>query len=335
MVPGVSEPVGWVGRRVLITGAAGFIGQRLVRRLVGAGARVYAGLAPDEAPERAARLPAQVHRLTFDLRDAAAVRSAVAEAMLPRHPCPPAGEQSGAVVFHLAAVGVTDRAVDPALALAVNGGGTVHLLEALRDRDVRRVVLTGTCYEYGAREAVEGLDPFNAYAASKVAAWAFGRMYWRVHGLPVVTVRPFQIYGPGQPGHTLIPAAIRAALAGEDFPMTPGEQERDFIYVDDVVEGMVAAGASDVEGLSLDLGTGVARPVRQVVEQAWKLAGGSGRVLAGALPYRPGEVMRLMADAERTEGLIGWRARVGLEEGLRRTVDNEQWSMTNEWSSYD
>jgi UDP-glucose 4-epimerase len=325
MVSGVSEPVDWAGRHVLITGATGFIGQHLVRRLVEVGAQVYAGAAPDEQPERVARLPMQVHRLTFDLRNAGAVHAAVVEA-------------TPQVVFHLAAVGATDPGVDPHLALAVNVGGALHLLEALRERAsghniVRRVVLVGTCYEYGAvseygaasecgaREAVEGLDPFNAYAASKVAAWALGRMYWRAHGLPIVTVRPFQIYGPGQPDHTLVPAAVHAALAGGDFPMTPGEQERDFIYVGDVVDGLLAvADAAGIEGCSLDLGRGQVYTLREVVEHIWAMTGAQGRILPGALPYRSGDVMHLAADADRTTRLTGWRARVGLEEGLRRTI---------------
>jgi len=313
--------VDWAGKRVLITGATGFIGCYLTQRLVEAGAEVWAGVYPGEPPERAADLSPQVEHVSLNVQDAQSVRQAV-EGAVPD------------VVFHLAAVGVTDPGVSPALALAVNAGGTVYLLEALRGRDVRRVVLAGTCYEYGAsqrvgesasqRLTVEGLDPFNAYAASKVAAWAFGRMYWRAHGLPVVTVRPFQVYGPGQPDHTLVPAAIRAALAGEDFPMTPGEQERDFIYVDDVVEGMlVAAEALGVEGQSLDLGTGRAHTVRQVVDRIWAMTGAQGRILAGALPYRPGEVMRLAADADRMARLTGWRARVGLEEGLRRTIERK------------
>jgi UDP-glucose 4-epimerase len=293
---------------VLVTGAAGFIGLRLVQRLVESGAQVWAGLAPDEAQERVAALPAPVERSVFDLRGARAVRAATKDA-------------APQIVFHLAAVGVTDPGIDPALALAVNAGGTVHLLEALKGRDVERVVLVGTCYEYGARESVEGLDPFNAYAASKVAAWAFGRMYWRAHGLPVVTVRPFQVYGPGQPGHTLVAAAIKAALAGRDFPMTPGEQERDFVFVEDVVAGMVAAAqASGIDGESLDLGIGRAHSVRQVVERIWTMTEARGRVLPGALPYRPGAVMHSVADAERTARLTGWRAQVTLKEGLRQTI---------------
>lgn len=295
---------------MLVTGAAGFIGLRLVGRLVEARARVWAGLAPDEAPERVDALPARVERLIFDLRDAEAVRSAVTEAA-PR------------VVFHLAAVGVADPEIDPTLALAVNVGGTVHLLEAVKELGVERVVLVGTCYEYGARESVEGLDPFNAYAASKVAAWAFGRMYWRAHGLPVVTVRPFQVYGPGQPAHTLIPAAIDAALAGRDFPMTPGEQERDFIFVEDVVAGMLAAAeAPGIEGESLDLGTGRVHSARQVVERIWAMTEAQGQMLPGALPYRSSVVMHSVADAEHTARLTGWRAQVALGAGLRQTIQS-------------
>jgi len=299
----------WNRRRVLITGSTGFIGRRLAVQLVEAGAEVWAGVFPGEPAGQVAGLPQEARRISLDVQDAASVRRAVEDA-------------EPDVVFHLAAVGVADPGVDPHLALAVNAGGTLHLLEVLKGRDVRRVLLVGTCYEYGAREAAEGLDPFNVYAASKVAAWAFGRMYWRAYGLPVVTVRPFQVYGPGQPAHTLVPAAIRAALAGEDLPMTPGMQERDFIYVDDVVAGMrAAAGAPGIEGQSLDLGTGQAHTVRQVVGRIWTMTGARGQMLPGALPYRPGEVMRLVADAARTARLTGWRARVGLEEGLRRTIE--------------
>lgn len=299
----------WAGKRVLVTGATGFIGVWLVQQLVEADAQVWAGVYPGEPPERAAGLLPQARRVSVDVQDIESIRQTVQEA-------------APEIVFHLAAVGVADTNVEPALALAVNAGGAINLLEALRGRDVQRVVLVGTCYEYGAREGIEGLDPFNAYAASKVAAWAFGRMYWRAHNLPVVTVRPFQVYGPGQPEHMLIPAVVAAALAGRDFAATPGEQERDFIYVDDVVEGMLAAAlAPGIDGESLDLGSGSARPVREVLNRVWELTGAGGRILYGALPYRPGEAMHLVADAERTARLTGWRARVGLNEGLQRTID--------------
>ena len=103
--------------------------------------------------------------------------------------------------------------------------------------------------------------------------------------------------------------------------MTPGEQERDFIFVDDVVEGMVAAAlASGIDGHSVDLGTGRAHPICHVVDRIWAETGARGRILRGELAYRPGEVKHLVADADHTAQLTGWRAQVGLEEGLRATV---------------
>ncbi|MFW6136322.1 MAG: NAD-dependent epimerase/dehydratase family protein [Chloroflexota bacterium] len=298
----MAGPGTWAGKRVLITGAAGFIGSHLVRQLTGCGAHIFAATSPGRDPQPGP------HPLPFDVRDGQAVRDAV--------------DRAGPhVVFHLAAVGVTHPAVDPMLALMVNAGGAVNLLEALRERDVQRIVLVGTSHEYGAREAREGLDPFSAYAASKVAAWAYGRTYWRAFGLPVVTVRPFQVYGPGQAEEALIPGTIRAAISGEDFSVTPGEQELDFVYVEDVTDGMVAAAqAPDIEGESLDLGTGAGHTIRSIVDRIWRLTGAEGMVRVGALPYRSGGPMRLVADAERTAELVGWRATTPIEEGLRATI---------------
>ncbi len=299
----------WSEQRVLVTGATGFIGTQLVRRIVDAGADVWAGVYPGDTPERASALPAQVNRVPLDVRDALSVRAAVDQ-------CRPN------VVLHLAAAGVAEPGVDASVALDVNAGGAVRLLQALSNVDLRRVVLVGTCYEYGARETTDGLDPFNAYAASKAAAWAFGRMFWRAYGLPTVTVRPFQVYGPGQPANTLVPAAIRAALTGADLRMTPGEQRRDFVYVDDIAEGIVAAArAPAIDGESIDLGTGVASSVKHVVSRIWELTGSRGAMLAGSLDYRAGETMNLVADTDRTARLTGWRARTSLDDGLRRTID--------------
>ena len=104
--------------------------------------------------------------------------------------------------------------------------------------------------------------------------------------------------------------------------MTPGEQERDFIYVDDVVEGMLAAAqAPGIEGESVDLGTGQVYEIRQVITRIWEMVGAQGRMLPGALPYRLGEVMLSIADANRTTRLTRWQARVELEDGLGRTIE--------------
>lgn len=292
---------------IFLTGATGFIGCRLIRALLEAKCDVTALVLPGEVEH----LPEGVRAIVGDITDGDAVARAFAKVQ-------PEG------IFHLAAVGTTDTGLPMAEACRVNVGGMIALLEAVRRLDsVRRIVLIGTSYEYGARRSDDGLDPFNAYSASKVAAWAFARAAYNAWGMPVVSVRPFQVYGPGQRREALVPAAILAALRAEDFRMTKGEQQRDFVYVEDIVHGLIGAmTASDVEGRALDLGTGTLSRVLDVVQRIWDLTGAQGRIVAGALPYRPGEVPAIPADLQRTRQLTGWEPRVSLDQGLVFTIES-------------
>lgn len=290
---------------IFLTGATGFIGRRLAERLVAAGADVTALVLPGEAN----LLPDGVHAVPGDIT----IPEIVAEAITAAQP---------GLIVHLAAIGITNPDLPFTAACAVNVGGVINVLDAARQvKTINRIVLVGSSYEYGARRADDGLDPFNAYSASKVAAWAFARTAFNAWGAPVVWMRLFQVYGPGQRGQALIPAAIQAALNGDDFRMTAGEQQRDFVFVEDVVEGLLAAAvAPGIEGRALDMGTGQLHRIRAVVERIWALSGAGGRILAGALPYRPGEVPAISADVDRTRRLTGWEARTGLDEGLQQTI---------------
>ena len=296
--------------RVLVTGATGFIGAHLVRRLVAADAQVIAfrrfSVEPQRRLEKLREVQVKWHDV--DLRTFGAVSNAVRAARPD-------------LVFHLAAEGVTDPFLSPDAAIRANVYGTIHLLRAVDGK--APVVVARTPGER---------DAMNVYAASKAAAWSFCGMYRRTHGWPIAGAMPFQTYGPGQPVAALAPSAIGAALRGEDFPMTHGEQQRDWIFVEDVAEALIHIGSrllaadSVLSQDTIEIGTGRTTSVREVVESIYRLAGGAGRPRVGVLPARPGEADRQVADADPTYELIGWRARFALEEGLRKTI---QW--TREW----
>ncbi|HOU39703.1 MAG TPA: GDP-mannose 4,6-dehydratase [Promineifilum sp.] len=293
--------------RVLVTGATGFVGRALLPHLVEQ-ADVTLLLLEEFA---GAALPAPLGQLRpaldvvySDLRNYPLTARAVRQARPER-------------VIHLAAAGVSDPFLDPRLALSHNVAGTLNLLRACFDgaAAIQQLIVARTSAE---------LEPSNVYAASKAAAWAFGAMYARAAAWPIHGAMIFQAYGPGQPPGMLLPAALRAARAGQDFPMTAGQQEKDWIHVDDVAAGLLALLGRDLPpGATAELGTGQTTTVRAVVERLYALVGRGGRPLPGALPSRPGEAPRHAADAAATAALIGWRARVGLEEGLARLVEQE------------
>ena len=293
--------------RVLVTGATGFVARALLPTLVERAdvtlllLEEYAG-APLPAP--LATLRPRLDVVYGDLRNFALTARAVRQARPER-------------VLHLAAAGVSDPFLEPRLALSHNVAGTLNLLRACFEggQATRQLVVARTSAEHA---------PPNVYAASKAAAWAFCAMYARVAAWPIVGAMIFQAYGPGQPATLLLPAALRAALAGQDFPMTDGRQEKDWIAVEDIAAGLLAILASDLPpGTTVELGTGQTTPVRAAVERVYARVGRGGRPLPGALPSRPGEAQRQAAAAAPAEALTGWRARIPLDEGLDRLIAAE------------
>ncbi|MCZ7544474.1 MAG: SDR family NAD(P)-dependent oxidoreductase [Anaerolineae bacterium] len=283
------------GARVLVTGASGFIGARLVARLVEQGARVVCQARPGDCTGHLPVDPEDCHAV--DLRAADAVRRLVEDA-------------APEVVFHLAAAGVTDPFLPLEDALQVNLYGALRLAQALRGR--ARIIMARTAGEK---------DNLNPYAASKHAAWSVMSMLHHTEGWPLVGLMLFQVYGPGQAARALVPSAIRAALAGADFPTTHGAQVRDWVYVDDVVRAFLAAArAPDADGHTVEIGAGQGHRLRDVVDLIWRLAGARGAVRAGALPARPGEPAQQIADPKPAARLLSWRAETPLEAGLAQTI---------------
>jgi UDP-glucose 4-epimerase len=284
---------------ILITGGTGFIGSALTQRLAAQGAHITVLVREKPGQVRQQHFPEGVEVVEADLRYAAGLKRAV-EAAAPEW------------VVHLAAVGVTDPFLPISEALRGNLDGTINLLKAVSGRC--RVLVARTPGEF---------EMINTYAASKGAAWDFCRMFHRTEGWPVVGIMPFQVYGPGLPAKTVLGATLKAARADETFPMTSGEQRRDWIYIEDVVTGILAAATvPGIDGETVELGTGLGLPVKDVVIRLFELVG-KGKPLVGALPARPGEVPLMIADANKAHRLTGWRATIEIDEGLKRLIEHE------------
>jgi nucleoside-diphosphate-sugar epimerase len=233
------------------------------------------------------------------------------------------------VVYHLAGhVSASPRAelVLPTFQSLL--ASTVNLLSAALEAGVRRVVVTGSLTEPDAGDATPG----SPYAAAKWASSAYARMFHQLYGSPVVILRPFMTYGPGQQGEKIIPHTILSLLSGESPRLASGRWPADWVYVDDVIEGFIqAAFALGIEGQTLDLGSGALVTTREVVEQLAQQIDAQIPLQFGALPDRPAQRERV-ADVEQSKRLLNWQAMTPLADGLAQTI---AWYREQQASPYE
>jgi UDP-glucose 4-epimerase len=289
-------------KTVLVTGGSGFIGTHLCLRLVSCGARTYA-----VSRELRQQESENLRWWQADFTDIAVVRQ-VFRSVQPD------------IVFHLASHVAGARDLGEVLPTFYgNLASTVHLLTAAAEIGCQRVILANSSEEPQTFDS--GTFARSPYAAAKWGSSIYGRMFYELFQLPVVMPRIFMTYGPNQKDvQKLVPFVVRNLLLGKAPKLGSGRRQADWIYIDDVVEGLLrAATTPGIEGCAFDLGLGSLISVRKVVEQIAEIMGASVKPEFGALPDRLFEQER-PADTDFLLSKLGYQPQTSLEQGLETTV---------------
>ena len=310
------------GKKVLVTGAGGFIGSHLVEALLEKGANVRAFVKYNSRSDwgMLSDLPEETQKsievITGNVRDPFFVRKAV---------------QGCDYVFHLAAlIGIPYSYVAPEDYVAVNVFGTLNVLQACQDERTPRMVHTSTSETYGTalyvpideKHPMQGQSP---YSASKIGADKMVESYYNSFELPVVTVRPFNTFGPRQSSRAFIPTVVSQALTRKKILLGSLEPVRDMTFVKDTAEGLITVGLSDkVLGQTVNLGVGKGQTIGSIAKMILHILDKQDipieKDVARIRPEKS-EVMRLISDNTKARDICGWSPNYSFEQGLAETIE--------------
>lgn len=232
------------------------------------------------------------------------------------------------VIFHLATYGSNSYQNAVRSMVQVNIQATLNLLLALQEIPYKAFINTGTSSEYGFKKTPmresDLLEPYSLYAATKAAATHIACAFAKMYRKPIITLRPFSVYGPYEDERRFVHTIIQRLLAGKPIQLTPGLPRRDFVFVEDLVEAYMNASerGKTLTGQIINLGTGKQYTNGQVVETLFKVTKKRVPVAKGAYPKRLWDTSFWVADASLAKKLLGWKPRYSLEQGLRKTY---QW----------
>ena len=300
--------------RCLVTGASGFVGSHLARKLVSSGNDV---LAVVRASSNLWRIEDVKHRIALEYADLSQVRD-IREKICSFQP---------SVVFHLAWKGGNSRKFlnDEAQALD-NIPGSLELVQIAHQAGCRGFIFLGSSVEYGHyRQPVRETDPVeptNLYGLSKYTTLQLSRALCAQYGMRFIGVRLFWAYGPMDDPQRMVPSVVEKLARRERPSLTPGEQMWDFLYIDDVVAALIALATTDTAEGIFNVGSGSPVSIREMVSCIRDEIDPSLELGFGEVPYAPDQVMHLEADVRRLQAATGWKPQVSLADGIRRTV---QW----------
>lgn len=301
-------------RRALVTGAAGFIGANLTRRLLAEGHRVELLLRPGSSTWRLGDILGAVVVHEADLRDHESVRSTI-------------GRTSPEWVFHLAAHGAYSWQTDSRGILQSNMIGTLNLAESCVERGFEAFVHAGSSSEYGLKDhapsETEAAEPNSSYAVGKVTATLLCRQLATQHGLHMTTLRLYSVYGPWEDPRRLMPTLVAHGMRGELPPLVEPATARDFLHVEDALDAFLLAARKSVPGSSgiYNVGSGVQTNLRRLVEVASRALGISTVPEWSTHPARAWDASVWVSDPSKLEKELGWSPQRGLEVGIAGLAD--------------
>jgi nucleoside-diphosphate-sugar epimerase len=301
-------------KRVIVTGATGFVGANLARRLLNEGNEVHLLVRPNYTAWRIEEIRQHVRLHELQLHDAVAVSHAVSE-IRPEW------------IFHLAAHGAYSWQTDLEQMVLTNIQGTINLVNACLQTGFEALVNTGSSSEYGFKDHApaesELPEPNSHYAVTKAAATMFCRYTAQSRGVHLPTLRLYSIFGPQEDPGRLLPALILRGLKGELPPLADPNVARDFVYVDDVVEAcLLAARVRTREwGAIYNVGTGVATTLREVVNVARRVMHISAEPIWNTMPKRSWDTNVWVSDNRKIRSELHWQHRDNFEEGFRLMLD--------------
>lgn len=304
-------------KKFFVTGGNGFIGSRIVGRLVSQGYWPSLLLRKNSGRERLLPILGKVKIFEADLRDKESILDILSKV-------------NPDVIFHLAGNGVysyNDMSVENIQSMiGSNIYGTMNLLHAAENTNCESFINTGSCFEYGSNASPFSeesiLTPVNMYGVTKVASTLFAQVFSKKSKFSLTTVRPFTVYGPGEDERRFMSTVIRQCLQGKNLSLTKQKIVRDYIYIDDVVDAyfsLIEFGGK-LSGKIINVSTGKGTLLEDVAKTIIQKTKANVAIDLGSYPSRDGEVLSLVGDAKKAGEILKWKAQYSLKEGICKTI---------------
>lgn len=300
-------------KKVLITGANGFIGSHVVRKMVNELANVSIIVRDSSDLWRIEELKKDIDIHRIDLRDSVSVDNCVKQ-IKPDY------------IFHVGAYGVDARQKDYFTAANTNIIGTMNLLNPLKDVGCKKIINIGTCMEYGDKKEMikenSHLEPDSIYGSTKASASIIAHQMAAENNIDIVTLRPFGVFGEKEGSHKFFPYIILSLLENKEVNLTPCEQYRDYCYIDNIVDGFVLAAQNEtIKNEIFNIGSGSIYNLKYYVDMIYQGMSINKKPNFGALSYRKNEVWNQQPDTTKIKKLLKWEPKINLRDGIERTID--------------